>query len=68
MASGKVRHQRHEDQQDVGRQVGEDHRVDQPDARRPRPPASAETPARMLAPKKMAPSVAGSTPKRTWNQ
>ena len=29
---------------------------------------SAEIPARILAPKKMLPSTAGSTPKRTWNQ
>ena len=32
------------------------------------PAASAETPARMLAPKKIAPSTAGSTPKRSLNQ
>ena len=28
---------------------------------------SAETPASTFAPKKIAPSVAGATPKRTWN-
>src|SRR5215472_4871367 len=61
------RRQRHQDQEQVGRQVREDHRVQQPDPTG-QPAASSETPESTPTQKKTTPNAAGERPQRTWNQ
>ena len=56
---GQRRHQRHEHEQHVGGQVGENHRVDQPEAGRDAAASNAEMPARTLAAKKMCRACRG---------
>ena len=63
------RHERDEDQQHVRREVGEDHRVDQPDpCRDPRRRQRRDGGQQVRRRRRSAPSSAGSTPNWRWNQ